>query len=71
MWLPSSGSVSDPSKKPTETGGKLSLYSRSTSTEMSTTSRKIMFLGSRAPPVRRADNLTAIYEAIVQIMWDP
>jgi hypothetical protein len=31
-------------------------------TELSTRSRKIMFLGSRALPVRRADNLTAIYE---------
>jgi hypothetical protein len=29
-------------------------------TEMSTRSRKIMFLRSRARPVRRADNLTAI-----------
>jgi hypothetical protein len=31
-------------------------------TEMSTRSRKIMFLGSIARPVRRADNLTAICE---------
>jgi hypothetical protein len=30
-----------------------------------------MFLGSRARPVRRADNLTAIREPIVNIMWDP
>jgi hypothetical protein len=29
-------------------------------TEMSTRSRKIMFLGSRVRPVRRADNLTTI-----------
>jgi hypothetical protein len=29
-------------------------------TEMSTRSRKIIFLESRARPVRRADNLTAI-----------
>jgi hypothetical protein len=31
-------------------------------TEMSARSRNIMFLGSRAHPVRRADNLTAICE---------
>jgi hypothetical protein len=34
-------------------------------TQMSSKSRKIMFLGSRARPVRRADNLTAICEANV------
>jgi hypothetical protein len=34
-------------------------------TEMSTRSRKLMFLGSKARPVRRADNLTAICEPIV------
>jgi hypothetical protein len=34
-------------------------------TEMSTISRKIMFLGSRARPVRRTDGLTAISEPIV------
>jgi hypothetical protein len=34
-------------------------------TEMSTRCRKIMFLGSRARPVRRADNLAAICEPIV------
>jgi hypothetical protein len=34
-------------------------------TEMSTRSRKIMFLGSRVLLVHRADNLTAIYELIV------
>jgi hypothetical protein len=34
-------------------------------TEMSTRSRKIIFLASRARPVRRADNLTAIFEPIV------
>jgi hypothetical protein len=34
-------------------------------TEMSTRSRKIMFLGSKARPVRRADNLTAICEPTV------
>jgi hypothetical protein len=33
-------------------------------TEMSTRSRNIMFLGSKARPVRRADNLTAICEPI-------
>jgi hypothetical protein len=32
---------------------------------MSTRSIKIMFLGSKARLVRRADNLTAIYEPIV------
>jgi hypothetical protein len=30
-----------------------------------------MFLGSRARPVRRADNLATICEPIVQAMWDP
>jgi hypothetical protein len=34
-------------------------------TEMSTRSRKIIFLGSRALPVRRTDNFTAICEPIV------
>jgi hypothetical protein len=34
-------------------------------TEMSTRSRKKMFLESRAVPVRKADNLTAICEQIV------
>jgi hypothetical protein len=40
-------------------------------TEMSIRSRKIMFLGRRARPVLRADNLTAICEPIVYTMWDP
>jgi ABC-type cobalt transport system substrate-binding protein len=40
-------------------------------TQMSTRSRKTMFLGSYAQPVRRADKLTAIYEPFVQAMWDP
>jgi hypothetical protein len=39
-------------------------------TEMSTRSRKIMFLGSRARPVCRADNLVAIGEPTVWTMWD-
>jgi hypothetical protein len=30
-----------------------------------------MFLGRKARPVRRADNLTAICEPIVKIVWDP
>jgi hypothetical protein len=30
-----------------------------------------MFLGSRVRLVRSADNLSAICEPIVQIMWDP
>jgi hypothetical protein len=30
-----------------------------------------MFLGIRAPPVRRADNLAAICEPTVYTMWDP
>jgi hypothetical protein len=30
-----------------------------------------MFLGSRARPVRRADNLTAICDPIVGTTWDP
>jgi hypothetical protein len=37
--------------------------------EKSTRSSKIMFLGIRAPPVRRADNLTAICEPIVYTVW--
>jgi hypothetical protein len=37
----------------------------SASNRMSTRSRKIMFLGSRARPVRRADDLTAICVPIV------
>jgi hypothetical protein len=32
--------------------------------------QKIMFPGSRARPVRRADNITAICESIVYTMWD-
>jgi hypothetical protein len=36
-------------------------------TEMSTRRRK-MFLGSKVRPVRRADNLTAICDPIVNIM---
>jgi hypothetical protein len=40
-------------------------------TEISTRSRKITFLGSRAQPVHTADNLTAICEPIVYTMWDP
>jgi hypothetical protein len=39
-------------------------------TKMSTKSRKIMFLGSRARPMRRSDNLTIIFESILWIMWD-
>jgi hypothetical protein len=30
-----------------------------------------MFLGSRARPVRRAENLAAICEPVVWTMWDP
>jgi hypothetical protein len=30
-----------------------------------------MFLGSKVRRVRKADNLTAICEPIVQTMWDP
>jgi hypothetical protein len=30
-----------------------------------------MFLGSKGRPAHRADSLTAIYEPIVQKMWDP
>jgi hypothetical protein len=33
--------------------------------------QKIMFLGSRARPVRRADSLTVICEPTVWTMWDP
>jgi hypothetical protein len=32
---------------------------------------KIMFLGSKVQPVRGADNLTAIYEPVAYLMWDP
>jgi hypothetical protein len=38
---------------------------------MSTRSRKIMFLGSRARPVRKADSLTANCEPTVYTLWDP
>jgi hypothetical protein len=30
-----------------------------------------MFLGSKAPPTRKTDNLTVIREPIVRTMWDP
>jgi hypothetical protein len=30
-----------------------------------------MFVGSRARPVRKADNLTATREPTVYTMWDP
>jgi hypothetical protein len=40
-------------------------------TEMSTKNRNIIFLVSRARPVRRADKLTAICEPNVYKMWDP
>jgi hypothetical protein len=33
--------------------------------------KKILFLGSKTQLVNRADNLTAIFEPIVQTMWDP
>jgi hypothetical protein len=33
--------------------------------------KKGMFLWSKVLLVRGADNLTAIYEPIVQTMWDP
>jgi hypothetical protein len=40
-------------------------------TEMITRNIKlIMVLGSKVRPVRRADNLTAIFEPNVQTMWD-
>jgi hypothetical protein len=35
------------------------------------TSKEIMFLGSKVRLVRKADNLTTIYEPIVYTMWDP
>jgi hypothetical protein len=41
-----------------------------TLTEISIRSRQIMFLGNSAWLVRRADNLTAISEPIVYIMWN-
>jgi hypothetical protein len=40
-------------------------------TEMSTRSRKIMFLGCKERPGRRADNLAAICKLIVYTVWDP
>jgi hypothetical protein len=40
-------------------------------TEMSTRSIQIMFLESRARPVRRAGNLNAICEPTVYTVWDP
>jgi hypothetical protein len=38
---------------------------------MSTRSRKIMFVCSRERTVRKADNLTAICEPTVHILWGP
>jgi hypothetical protein len=38
---------------------------------MSIRNKKTMFLGSKALPVRRAGNLIAICEPIVDAMWDP
>jgi hypothetical protein len=40
-------------------------------TDMSTRSRKIMFVGSRVWPVQKADNLTTICELNVYKMWEP
>jgi hypothetical protein len=40
-------------------------------TEMGTRSRKIMFLGIRALPVRSADKFTAIGETVVWTKWEP
>jgi hypothetical protein len=41
-------------------------------TEMSTRNiKKKMFLGSNVRRVRKADNLTAIYEPTVYTMWNP
>jgi hypothetical protein len=50
-----------------------SVYLRFTQslTEMSTRSWKIVFLGSRARPVRSVDNLTLACEPTVLTMWDP
>jgi hypothetical protein len=42
----------------------------SASNRMSTRNRKVMFLGSRARPSRKAENPTAIYEPIVHALWD-
>jgi ABC-type cobalt transport system substrate-binding protein len=33
--------------------------------------QKQFFLGSKARQARKADKLTAIYEPIVKVMWDP
>jgi hypothetical protein len=30
-----------------------------------------MFMGSKVRLVRKADNLTAVYEPIVKTVWDP
>jgi hypothetical protein len=38
---------------------------------MSTRSRKILFLGSTARSVHKADNLTAVCEPTVYTVWDP
>jgi hypothetical protein len=37
---------------------------------MSTRNIKKKFLGSKLLPERKADKLTAIYEAIAMTMWD-
>jgi hypothetical protein len=31
----------------------------------------LIFLGSNAQPAHKADNLTAIFEPTVKVMWDP
>jgi hypothetical protein len=40
-------------------------------TEMSTRSRRVMFLGSRVRPVCKADSLTAIGKPTAYAMWGP
>jgi hypothetical protein len=52
-------------------GAPLGLWFTHPLTETSTRNRKIMLLRSRALPVLKADKFTAIYEPIVQTMWDP
>jgi hypothetical protein len=44
------------------------VYSASTINEYR---KKNIFLDSRARPVRKADNLTAIFQPIIYTMWDP
>jgi hypothetical protein len=56
---------------PNPSGHTSSLEFTQPLTEMSTRNRKIMFVGSKVQPVRRADSLATICGPIVYTMCDP